>query len=131
VGRGLRGGGLGLVVGAWRVIRRPEAERFFQVVMTDLGYDGWSLRWTESDAFCWRSEKRIDICPMGDLDECKQMLLHEIAHIEIVERLGSQHTLRFWQRLRELTKKYLDSDLSEYQREMAFTYCPEFDITKG
>jgi hypothetical protein len=108
-----------------------EVECFFQVIIADLDYGKWELRWTESDSFCWRSKKRIDICPMDSLDECKQMLLHEIAHIGVVEDLGNQHTLRFWRHLQNLVRKYLQSDLSDYQIWLASIYCPEFDITKG
>ena len=121
----MRGRGEGVGVGGGAKMKvRPEVESFFQMVMVDLGYSGWNLRWTESDAFCWRNKKRIDICPMETVDECKQMLLHEIAHIDVIES-GCQHTLRFWLHLRDLVQKYLFSDLSKYQRSMASIYFPE------
>jgi hypothetical protein len=105
-----------------------EIETFFQEVMGDLGYRGWSIRWQKSDAYCWREQKIIDICPMGFIDECKQMLLHEIAHIDVVVH-GNQHVPQFWQHLVSLTAKYLNSDLSEYQRAMMADYCPEIAST--
>jgi len=94
---------------------RESVKDLFQYVMDDLGHEGWALRWWEHDAYCWRSRKIIDICPMGSLEECEQMLLHEIAHIDIVVSHGSQHTERFWEYLEELTNKYLGSGLSEWQ----------------
>jgi len=94
--------------------------------MNDLGHKDWSLRWMPSDAFCWREKKRIDICPMETLDGSKQLLLHEIAHIDTAVLQGCQHHLRFWRHLENLVQKYLGSELDDYQRHMASVYCPEF-----
>lgn len=103
-----------------------EIEVFFHTVMDDLRYGDWTLNWMPSDAYCWRRDKIIDICPMDSVSECKQMLLHEIAHIKIVEPLGCQHTFGFWAHLEELIRKYLHSRLGPHQKEMAEWYCPEF-----
>lgn len=107
-------------------VGRGEIEAFFQIVMDDLGYRGWQLRWMPADAYCWRGKQIIDICLWESLAECKQLLLHEIAHIGIVEPSGNQHTLRFWNHLQYLVRTYLDSELDIDQEQMAQIYCPEF-----
>ena len=104
---------------------KSEIEKFFQIVMYDLGYKGWQLRWMPSDAYCWRSSHIIDICPRNTLAECKQLLLHEVAHIRVIEPIGSQHTLRFWKHLKGLVRKYLNSGLDMHQKKLLQLYCPE------
>ena len=95
---------------------RKSAEALFQCVMNDLGHEGWLLRWDGAGPYCWRKKKLIDISPMDSLGECKQMLLHEVAHIDIVEPQGDQHTECFWEHLEGLIGKYLDSGLSKWQK---------------
>lgn len=97
---------------------RESIKPLFQRVMSDLGHKGWTLNWDGAGPYCWRDSKRIDIAPMNSLEECEQMLLHEIAHIDTAEPVGTQHTPRFWQHAEELVRKYLDSDLSEWQQEL-------------
>jgi hypothetical protein len=98
-------------------------EKFFQEVMEDLGLLGWTLRWLDHDAYCWRSYKRIDICPMDqDEVECKQMLLHEIAHILEDPGFGNRHTSAFFAKLEELCQRYLGMGLSEYQQKFKGWY---------
>lgn len=104
---------------------KGQIEALFQIVMNDLGYKGWQLRWTPADAYCWRGRQIIDICPRP-LAQCEQLLLHEIAHISIVEPFGNQHTFAFWHHLQYLVRKYLNSELNVHQKEMAQIYCPEF-----
>ena len=99
-------------------------EDFFNEVMGDLGYRAWSLRWQVSDAYCWRTRKIIDICPMDSEVACKQMLLHEIAHIDIVEA-GDQHSPRFFVRLTGLVRRYLNQGLDGHQRKMKAIYLGE------
>ena len=75
----------------------------------------------KSDAYCWRTQKIIDICPMDSEVACKQMLMHEIAHIDIVET-GNQHTLKFFERLIELAWQYLGQVLDGHQQKMHRIY---------
>ena len=96
-------------------------EQFFTEVMRRLKKKGWQLRWMESDAYCWRGRKIIDICPMDSEATCKQMLLHEIAHIDIVE-IGNQHTVRFFERVSELVQKCLGQEIDKYQQKMRGIY---------
>lgn len=98
-------------------------EEFFEQVMAELGHEGWALRWMEHDAYCWRDRKIIDVCPMDqDEVECKQMLLHEIAHIDTAVPHGNQHHPRFFARLEELCRRFMDTGLSEYQQKFKSWY---------
>lgn len=106
-------------------------ETLFELVMADRGHQGWTLRWMEHDAYCWRSRKIIDICPCADEPSCRQLLLHEIAHIEVVREHGNQHVPEFFALLAELVRHYLGEELDEHQLSMKRVYCPdgERDIT--
>ncbi len=105
---------------------RVKVESLFQEVMQDLGHRKWKLRWTLTDAYCWRLDRIIDICLSGSLVRCEQTLLHEIAHIDVVESFGNQHTLRFWNHLQYLVQEYLGMGLDMHQTRMAEIYCPGF-----
>ena len=99
---------------------RKGIKGLFDFVMADLGYEGWHLRWMRHDAFCWAADKQIDICPMESFEECQQMLLHEIAHIKY-----RAHGEPFFHHLEELTRRYLNADLSQQQLEMRRIYVGE------
>lgn len=105
---------------------RGDVENLCFKVLSDLGYKGWKLRWFKHEAYCWRERKILDICPCESRTECLQMMLHEIAHICIVELHGNQHTKRFWMWLSCLVYTYLNEVLDERQLRMARIYCPEF-----
>lgn len=108
---------------------KSDVERLAKTVLRTLGHKGWSFRWVKSEAYCWRNRKIIDICSCGSKFECLQMMLHEIAHIDVVELHGSQHTRRFWIWLEELVEKYLGQELSARQMKMA-TFCQEFIVER-
>jgi hypothetical protein len=103
----------------------PRIEQLFAEVMAAEGYEGWTLRWLEHDAYCWIDQKRIDLCPMDSEAECAQMLLHEVAHISTAAGHRNKHHPGFFARLEELTQKYLGVGLSQYQLEMKQIYCPD------
>jgi hypothetical protein len=100
------------------MIKRPEVENLFNKIAKDMKMDGWTLRWREHDAYCWISDKQIDICPMESVEASQQMLLHEIAHIA-----RPRHTKKFFGRVRFLVRKYLNQDLDRHQKEMERIYC--------
>lgn len=100
---------------------KEEVQAFFERVMADLGHEGWTIRWCKSDAYCWRSKKVIDLWPDESEFECKQLLLHEIAHIDVVPEGGNQHTLELFAWQKKLSERYMGVSLSPGQvRFMAF-----------
>ena len=106
------------------VVMRDGIEKFFNEIMIELGHCDWDLRWQEHDAYCWKSKKLIDICPMDNELECKQMVLHEIAHIEEDPGFGNRHTLEFFNKLEELCHRFLGIGLSPHQRRFKSYYMP-------
>lgn len=94
---------------------RTEVEHFFVKVTTELGLSDWTLRWQEHDAYCWRSRKLIDIRLMDSELECKQLVLHEIAHIEEDSDSNNKHTRAFFDRLEELCLQFMGMGLSLHQ----------------
>lgn len=106
---------------------KEDVEKLCSRVLSDLGHDEWRLRWLKHDAYCWRVRKIIDICPCESKSECLQMILHEVAHIDVVESCANQHTKKFWQWLEQLVYQYLEVGLNEGQLGMARICCPGFE----
>lgn len=90
-------------------------KHFFNNVMIDLNHHGWSIDFC-GDSYCWVKDKRItiDINYKGDL---RQIILHEIAHIDTAKYCNQKHNSDFWKRLELLTRKYLKSDLDDIQKK--------------
>lgn len=86
---------------------------FFNNVMIDLGYYEWTLNFC-NDYYCWIKEKRIDI-DLSYKGDIRQIILHEIAHIDTAKYCNQKHNPPFWKRLKQLTYKYIKKDLDEYQ----------------
>lgn len=90
---------------------------FFNNVMMDLGHHGWTLNFC-NDNYCWINKKRIDIDLSYDGDDdgdVRQIILHEIAHIDTAKYSNQKHTPQFWKHLEQLIKKYLKKELDKYQ----------------
>lgn len=88
-----------------------QIQHFFNNVMMCENIHGWTLNFT-TDYYCWKSRKRIDVDPNYDGD-VRQMILHEIAHINTCKYSNNKHTPDFWKRMELLTKKYLHTGLDE------------------
>ena len=81
--------------------------------MMFLGQHGWNIKFS-NDNFCWKHNKiiTIDIGYNGDL---RQIILHEIAHINTARFSNQKHNLQFWKYLEYLTRKFLKNDLDDNQ----------------
>lgn len=88
---------------------------FFNNVMNDLNHQGWSINFC-SDCYCWKSYKRIDI-DLRYKGDIRQIILHEIAHIDTAKYCNQKHNPDFWKKLKYITKKHLNSDLDEEQKK--------------
>ena len=88
---------------------------FFNNVMINLGHHGWTIRFC-NDNYCWISKKRIDI-DLSYKGDVRQIILHEIAHIDTAKYCNQKHNPQFWKRLEYLTKKYLKQPLDKLQIE--------------
>lgn len=87
---------------------------FFKNVMIKLGHYDWSIRFC-NDNYCWKEHKRIDIDPTYDGD-VRQIILHEIAHIDTAKYCNQKHNPDFWNRLNYLTWRFLKKDLDKHQK---------------
>lgn len=82
--------------------------------MIKLGHHDWTINFC-NDYYCWINKKRIDI-DLSYNGDVRQIILHEIAHIDTAKYCNQKHNPDFWKRLEYLTKKYLKSDLDEHQK---------------
>lgn len=92
-----------------------QIHNFFNNVMIKLGYYNWKLNLTNgSDSFCWIKQNKIDIGKNynGDI---RQIILHEIAHIDTAKYCNNKHNPQFWKRLEYLIKKFLKTSLDKHQ----------------
>ena len=93
----------------------PEKDykHFFNNVMTRLGYYEWDVRFC-NDNYCWINQKRIDI-DLTYNGDVRQIILHEIAHINTAKYCNQKHNPQFWKRLEYLNYKFLKKELDEHQ----------------
>jgi len=88
---------------------------FFKNVTIRLGYSDWKIHFC-NDNYCWKRIKTIDINPNYDGDP-RQIILHEIAHIDTARFCNQKHNPSFWKRLENLNRKFLHCDLDSHQIE--------------
>lgn len=88
---------------------------FFKNVMICLGHHGWTLRLGEGhDSYCWINWKRIDIGIDYDGD-LRQIVLHEIAHIDTAKYCNQKHNPQFWKMVAYLINRFLKTGLDRNQ----------------
>ncbi len=86
---------------------------FFNNVMMKLGHHNWKLNFC-NDYYCWKNKKRIDI-DLKYKGDIRQIILHEIAHIDTAKYCNQRHNPQFWKRLEYLTNKFLKKGLDKHQ----------------
>lgn len=91
-------------------------EEFFESVIKDLGYKGWRIKW-DGDPWCQGGKKVLHMSEEDTEIETKHLLLHEIAHIEIMG-----HDEDFWNHYEYLLGKYLGEDLNAFNEKMKADY---------
>lgn len=88
---------------------------FFSNVMAALGYHGWTLEvHSGPGSYCWVTQHRISL-GIGYAGDWRQILLHEIAHIDTCRFCNNKHTPQFWQRCEDLVSRFLKTGLDEHQ----------------
>jgi hypothetical protein len=83
-----------------------ELTQFFKNVIIREGFYDWKLNLVEnsSEGYCWHHKKTIDI---GALNKHpKELILHEVAHIDTCRFCNQKHNPQFWKRFDELMRKY-------------------------
>jgi len=86
---------------------------FFKNVCIYLNIHDWKIEFN-GDNYCWKHKKTITIDPDYDGD-VRQIILHEITHIQIAKFSNQKHNPQFWKHLEFLTKKFLKKDLDRHQ----------------
>lgn len=89
---------------------------FFSNVMSALGHHGWTLEVHRgSDSYCWLTQRKISL-GLGYRGDWRQILLHEVAHIDTCRFCNNKHTPQFWQRCDDLVRRFLKTCLDEHQQ---------------
>jgi len=92
-----------------------QIQHFFNNAMVVLGHHGWKLEMGDwSDSYCWVKSRKITLGLKYDGD-IRQILLHEIAHIDTCRFSNNRHTPAFWKRLEYLVRRFLRTGLDEHQ----------------
>lgn len=88
---------------------------FFNNVMMYLGIHGWKLV-LSNDCYCWKYKKEITVDRnyKGDL---RQIILHEIAHINTAKYCNQKHNPSFWKHLCYLTRRFIKQDIDVNQKK--------------
>ena len=86
---------------------------FFKNVCLFLNIHDYKIEFT-NDSYCWKHKKvvTIDTEYHGDI---RQIILHEIAHINTCRFSNQKHTPAFWKHLEYLTRKFLKKSLDKHQ----------------
>jgi hypothetical protein len=95
-------------------LTNKELYHFFKNVTTRIGYYDWKINFCR-DNYCWHNSKVINVDPNYDGD-IRQIILHEIAHINTAKYCNQKHNPQFWKRLKDLNRKFLKQDLDDNQK---------------
>jgi hypothetical protein len=92
-----------------------QTKHFFNNVMMALGHHGWKMDLRSGhDSYCWIKTKTIQIGSDYDGD-IRQIILHEIAHIDTARFCNQKHNFSFWNRMEYLCQKFLKQPIDEHQ----------------
>lgn len=84
-----------------------DLQHFFNNVMIRLSIYGWKLNLKKgsSEGFCWKHSKTVDIGL--DNRNAKELMLHEIAHINTCRFCNQKHNFSFWKTFEDLMRRFL------------------------
>jgi hypothetical protein len=89
---------------------------FFKNVMMTLNHHDWSINFRNgSDSYCWKKNKKINIGLDYDGD-IRQIILHEIAHIDTARFCNQKHNFQFWNQMEYFCRKFLNQKLDKNQQ---------------
>lgn len=82
-------------------------QHFFNNVTVRLGYYDWrlNLKMLSSEGYCWKHSKTIDIGL--DNGNPKELILHELAHINTCRFCNQKHNFDFWKCFEDLMRRFL------------------------
>lgn len=95
---------------------------FFKNIICRLGYCGWKLKivYNSSEGYCWKGRRVIDIGI--DNRDCKNLLLHEISHIDTCRFCNNKHHIEFWRRYEDLIRRFLPDGIpsNRYNEDVGY-----------
>ena len=94
-------------------IKYTQFIHFFKNVCLFLNIHDWKIEFNY-DNYCWIHKKIITINPEYDGD-VRQIILHEIAHINTCRFSNQKHTPAFWKHLEYITWKFLKKEIDNHQ----------------
>lgn len=83
--------------------------------MVTLNHYDWTINFCNS-SYCWINQKRIDI-DINYSGDIRQIILHEISHIDTAIYCNQKHNPDFWKKMNYLVRKFLKTDLYQYQKK--------------
>jgi len=85
-------------------------KNFFNSVMMYLRHYDWDIEFGDKDSYCWKKDKKITI-NLNYKGDIRQIILHEIAHIDTAKYCNQKHNPDFWKNTEYLTRKFLKTKL--------------------
>jgi len=89
---------------------RKKFIHFFNNVTIKLCIYDWKINFIEnsSEGYCWKKRKVIDIGLRNK--NIKQLILHEIAHIQTCRFCNQKHNYVFWKTFDNLMRRFLSNE---------------------
>jgi len=113
---------------------KKELTHFFNNVTIKLGIYDWKVRFVEGshDGYCWKRRKVVDVGTKNK--NIKQLILHEIAHINTCRFCNQRHNMSFWKTFDELMRRFLPDEetsksnkiLRKYSSGGFYSLCYEY-----
>ncbi len=94
-----------------RLLKKTKRHRhFFNNVIIKLGFYNWTIVFVSdsSEGYCNKRNKRISVGL--DSKNIKQLILHEIAHINTCRFCNQKHNPAFWKTFELLMQKFLPGE---------------------
>lgn len=102
---------------------QKELQHFFNNVTIKLRIYNWKIRFIEGshEGYCWKNKRIIDIGIKNK--NIKQLILHEISHINTCRFCNQKHNKSFWKVFDNLMRRFLPneriSESDEYLRSIS------------
>lgn len=105
------------------MIDKKELIHFFNNVTAKLCIYDWKMNLKEysSEGYCWKHKKVIDVGLKSR--NVKELILHEIAHINTCRFCNQKHNPSFWKTFEELMRKFLPNQEYSESTKLHMQYC--------
>jgi hypothetical protein len=94
---------------------KKQLRHFFRNVTHYLGIDNWNIEFCH-DSYCWLNNRIITI-DQDYSNDLRQLILHEISHIQTAKYCNQKHNPDFWKMMERLTYKFMRCPLDFQQQK--------------